>query len=250
MIFKDKVAFVTGAGSGIGKAAAEALAAEGARVAVCDISMAAAEVVAGGIAARGGTALAVQGDVGNAASVDAALDRVVAAFGGLDMAVNNAGIGSARVPLTELSEEHFDRVMAVNLKGVWLCMRRQIPLMQARGGGAIVNTASALGLVALPNSSEYIAAKHGVVGLTRAAAMEFSAKGVRINAVCPGCVDTPLISESRADAAMDDFMRGLHPIGRLATSEEIAAAIIWLLSPQASFMTGTAMPVDGGWTAH
>jgi NAD(P)-dependent dehydrogenase (short-subunit alcohol dehydrogenase family) len=249
-MFEDKIAFVTGAGSGIGKAAALALGAHGARVAVCDLSESAAETVAQMIRGGGGEALSLRANVGVAADVDAALAQVVDRYGGLDLAVNNAGVGSCNLPLVEQSEEQFDRVIGVNLRGVWLCLRREIALMIERGGGAVVNTASALSLIAMPNCSEYVAAKHGVVGLTRAAAVENSAKGVRVNAVCPGIVETSMTQRRTSDPALNAVMKSLHPIGRLGQPDEIAAAILWLLSPQASFVTGAAIPVDGGWTAH
>ena len=247
-MFENKIAFITGAASGIGKAAAMALASQGARVAVCDVSAEAAESVARAIRDAAGDAVAIRADVSVAADVEAALERVLKAYGGIDLAVNNAGIGSCNLPLRDQSEQQFDRVISVNLKGVWLCLRGELALMQP--GGAIVNTASALGLIAMPNSSEYVAAKHGVIGLTRAAAVENSAKGIRVNAVCPGVIETPLTHHATSDPAANAFMTSLHPIGRLGQAAEIAAAIVWLLSPQASFVTGAALAVDGGWTAH
>lgn len=246
--FRGKVAFITGGGSGIGKAVAVSLGAQGARVAVCDRAIAQAEAVAADIRAAGGEAIAIAADVSVEAEVEAALALVVESFGGLDLAVNNAGIASCDLPLVEQSLEQFERVIGVNLKGVWLCLRREMALMMAGGGGSIVNTASALGLTALPNGSEYIAAKHGVVGLTKAAATEVSAKGVRVNAVCPGVIETPLTHHATTDPEYGVALKALHPIGRIGQAQEIADAILWLLSPRSSFVTGAAVPVDGGWT--
>lgn len=245
-MFSGKTVLVTGGGSGIGAAAAAAFATHGADVAVCDISIDAARRVSDEIGAR---AIPIAVDVASSASVADMIACVKDRFGRLDIAVNNAGIGGSGQALADVPEDHFDRVIAVNLKGIWQCMRHEIPLMLEGGGGAIVNTASALGLIARPNSCEYIAAKHAVIGLTKAAAVEYSARGIRVNAACPGVIETPLIMD-RVDSATATALTALHPIGRLGLAQEVADAIVWLASPQASFVTGAAMPIDGGWTAH
>lgn len=244
--FEGKVAIVTGGGSGIGEAVALALGRAGASVAVCDIDEAAAGAVADRI---GASAIAVRADVSDMASVASMVSRVTDRFGRLDIAVNNAGIGGAGQPLADTDPAQFGTVIDVNLIGVWRCMRTQIPAMLASGGGVVVNMASALGLIARAHSSDYIAAKHGVIGLTKAAAVEYSALGVRVNAVCPGVIDTPLI-RARADAAGIAALESLHPIGRLGQSTEVAEAVLWLASDRSSFVTGAAVAVDGGWTAH
>lgn len=249
-MFSGKSALVTGGGSGIGAATAQAFARLGARVAVCDIAIDAAQAIADSIVAAGGDAFALAADVAATDSVAAMMRAVEDRFGGLDIAVNNAGIGGSGSLLTDVPEDHFDRVMAVNLKGVWQCMRHEIPLMLRNGGGVIVNTASALGMVARVNSSEYIAAKHAVVGMTKAAALEYSASGIRVNAVCPGVIVTLLVESAMANPAIAADLLALHPIGRLGRVDEVADAIVWLASPQSSFVTGIALPVDGGWTAH
>lgn len=245
-MFSGKTVLVTGGGSGIGAAAAATFAAHGADVAVCDISIDAARRVSAEIGAR---AIPIAVDVASSASVADMIACVKDRFGRLDIAVNNAGIGGSGQALADVPEDHFDRVIAVNLKGIWQCMRHEIPLMLESGGGAIVNTASALGLIARPNSCEYIAAKHAVIGLTKAAAVEYSARGIRVNAACPGVIETPLIMD-RVDSATAAALTALHPIGRLGLAQEVADAIVWLASPQASFVTGAAMPIDGGWTAN
>ncbi len=245
-----KIVLVTGGASGIGRAAAGRFAEEGATVILCDLSGAAAEDAAAAIRAAGGKAEGLAADVGDAASVDALMAVIEQRHGGLDIAVNNAGIGVARQPIADMPEEDYDRLMAVNLKGVWLCTRREVPLILARGGGAIVNLASAMGLIALADSSAYIASKHGVIGLTKAVALEYSALGIRVNAICPGVIETPLTREATEDAAAAPALLALHPIGRLGQAAEVAEAILWLASPRASFVTGVALPVDGGWTAH
>lgn len=250
MMFADRIVLVTGAGSGIGAASAQAFAQQGASVVVCDIAIEAAHAVAARITGSGGVAIALPADVSSSESVAAMIAAVEARFGRLDIAVNNAGIGGSGKPLADVPEAHFDRVLGINLKGVWQCMRHEIPLMLRSGGGAIVNTASALGLIAMPNSCEYIAAKHAVVGLTKAAALEYSALGIRVNAACPGVIETPLLDAAMANPETAARLRGLHPIGRLGQVEEVAQTILWLASPQASFVTGVALPVDGGWVAH
>ncbi|HEX4180254.1 MAG TPA: glucose 1-dehydrogenase [Caulobacteraceae bacterium] len=243
--FSGKTAMVTGAASGIGRATALALARAGARVLGGDLDRAGVEATANAIREAGGEAAAVHLDVTSADSVAAAVSAARAQFGGLHIGVNCAGITLAGALLADVPEEKFDQVIAVNLKGVWRCLRAQIPAILDCGGGAIVNVSSTNGLVAGPMASSYVASKHGVIGLTKAAAIEYSAKGIRVNAVCPGGTDTPMISDQIKQA-----LTPLHPIGRIGQPEEIAAAILFLASPAASFVTGVALPVDGGWTAH
>lgn len=249
-IFMDQIVLVTGGASGLGYETARRFAREGAQVIVSDISQEGAETAAARIKEQGGRAIASVLDVSAASQVEALFDMISDRFGGLDIAINGAGIGGTPGPLVETTEADFDRVLSINLKGVWLCMRREIPLMLERGHGVIVNIASALGLVALPNSAAYTSAKHGVVGLTKVAALETADKNIRINAVCPGVIDTPLNKSIVSDPQLLAQMEALHPIGRLGKAEEVASAILWLAAPQSSFVTGAAIPVDGGWTSR
>ncbi|WP_395106185.1 SDR family NAD(P)-dependent oxidoreductase [Actinomadura sp. SCN-SB] len=241
--FDGKVVLVTGAGSGIGRASAEAFGREGASVAVADIDRSVAEETAEAIVKAGGTAEPFTADVADEDAVNALIGAVVERFGGLDVAHNNAGIEGAHLPMAEMPLEDWQRTLAVNLTGVFLCMKAEIPVMLERGG-AIVNTASASGLVGGWNLAGYTAAKHGVVGLTRAAACDYGERGIRINAVCPGAIDTPFLAE-----LPQPFLQRLtegHPIGRLGRAEEIADAVLWLASDRASFVIGQALQVDGG----
>lgn len=197
------------------------------------------------------TGQAVECDVADEAQVAATIERTVTAFGRLDMAFNNAGIQVPPSDAADETSENFDRVNAVNLRGVWTCMKHELKQMRAQRGGAIVNCSSLGGLVGLPSRAAYHASKHGVIGLTRSAALEYAPRGVRINAVCPGTIATPMVSDMLATQA--DAMREIlreQPIGRLGRSEEIAAAVLWLCSPGARFVLGVALPVDGGFTAH
>jgi NAD(P)-dependent dehydrogenase (short-subunit alcohol dehydrogenase family) len=249
--FKGQVALVTGASSGMGLATAKAFAEAGAAVVLADINERGLHTATDALTSAGHQAIAVTCDVANEAQVAAMVERAVATFGQLDMAFNNAGI---QVPPSDAADEpaeNFDRVNAINLRGVWTCMQHELRQMREQGSGAIVNCSSLGGLVGLPSRASYHASKHGVIGLTKSAALEYAPKGVRINAVCPGTIKTPMVAEmleKQADA-MREIMRD-QPIGRLGRSDEIAAAVLWLCSPGASFVLGVALPVDGGFTAH
>jgi len=249
--FRGQVALVTGASSGMGLSTARAFAEAGAAVVLADINEKALRTATDELTSAGHQAIGVTCDVSDEAQVAAMVARAGASFGRLDMAFNNAGI---QVPPSDAADEpaeQFDRVNAINLRGVWACMKHELRHMRAQGSGAIVNCSSLGGLVGLPRRAAYHASKHGVIGLTKSAALEYAPRGIRINAVCPGTIDTPMVAdmlEKQADA-MKEIMRD-QPIGRLGRSDEIAAAVLWLCSPGASFVLGVALPVDGGFTAH
>lgn len=244
---QGRVALVTGASSGIGRASARAFAAAGARVAVVDADAARGHDTVLEIRAEGGEALFFGCDVSDETQVRGLIGAVTIAFGRLDYAHNNAGISPVTGNTAECPKELWDRIIAVNLTGVWLGMKYEIPAMLAAGGGVIVNTSSGVGLKGNANQPAYVASKHGVVGLTKAAALEFAASGIRVNAVCPGAVLTPLVeSKVQAGAYTLDAMASVCPMRRIGTPEEIANAVVWLCSDAASFVNGAAIPVDGG----
>ncbi len=247
--FHGKVAIVTGAASGIGAAIAVALARDGARVLLADLDIAGAERVADGIHTAGGKATAIEVNVGDALEVEAMVETAKRTYGGLHLAVNNAGIGGPSAPTGAYPLEGWQKVIDVNLNSVFYGLRYEIPAILASGGGAIVNMASILGSVGFANAPAYVAAKHGVVGLTKVAAMEYAKHGIRINSIGPGFIDTPLLSKNLDEATLG-YVRGLHPVGRLGTSEEVAALTSFLLSDEASFITGSYHLVDGGYVAQ
>lgn len=250
--FAGKVAFVTGAGSGIGRATALAFARERASVVAADVSEQANRETATRIEREGGRAIAVQCDVTKAADVKGALDRTIAAFGRLDFAFNNAGVEPRKpAPTADYDEEEWNRIIDINLRGVFLCMKHEIPLILKQGGGAIVNTSSGAGVVGIKGSPAYTAAKHGVIGLTRTAALDYAAHNLQINAVCPGYIATPMMDRYTGGTAEGKAkVIAEEPAGRMGTAEEIAASVLWLCSDGAAFMVGHAMVVDGGQTVQ
>jgi NAD(P)-dependent dehydrogenase (short-subunit alcohol dehydrogenase family) len=248
---EGKVALVTGSGSGIGRATALAFAREGAKVIVSDINVSGGEETVAAIHKKGGEARFIRCDVSKSAEVEALIRGTVDTFGRLDCAVNNAGIAGPMVPTADYPEEDWDRVIATNLKGVWLCMRQEIQHMLKQGGGTIANTASVAGLVGFPMAAAYVAAKHGIVGITKGAALEYAKANIRINAVCPGVVRTPMVTVTTDhNKQLEAAMIAAEPVGRMAEAEEIAEALVWLCSGAASFVTGAALPVDGAFVAQ
>ena len=248
----DKVALVTGASSGIGRATALAFAKAGYAVVLGDRADSGGQEVEGEIRAGGGAALFVHCDVARETDVRRLVEQGVAAFGRLDAAFNNAGIEGEPAPTAECTVENFDRTIAVNLRGVWLCMAHEIrQMLRQEGGGVIVNCASVAGLEGVSGLPAYCASKHGVVGLTRAAALEYATKKIRIDAVCPGAIETPMLERFMASGEETrQTVIASEPVGRLGKPEEIASAVLWLCSDGASFTTGQAIAVDGGWTAR
>lgn len=249
-MLKDKVALITGGSSGIGRAVALAWAREGAKVVVSDVDRSGGEQTADQVRAAGGEAFFIAADVGKPEDCEALVQGAVEKFGRLDIACNNAGIGGPQAPTADYPLDGWAQVIAINLSGVFYGMKYQLPAMLQNGGGAIINMASILGAVGFAGAPAYAAAKHGVVGLTQATALEYSAQGVRINAVGPGFIHTPMISALEEDKAINDMLVAAHPIGRLGRAEEVAELVLWLSSDKASFVTGSYYPVDGGYLAR
>lgn len=249
--FKNQVAFVTGAAGGIGFATVKAFAEAGAAVVIAGDHEVAAKTAAETLTKAGHRALGLQCNVADEAQVAAAIEKTVATFGRLDVAYNNAGIHAPSVETADALAEDFDRVIAVNLRGVWNCMKHELRQMRKQGSGVIVNCSSQSGLAGIAGLGAYTASKHGVIGLTKAAALEYARRGIRINVICPGTVNTPMVEKAMADhpaemqAVIDDI-----PLGRMGTAEEIASAVLWLCSPGAGFMIGQIVAPDGGYTAR
>lgn len=247
--FEGKTAVVTGAASGIGRATALAFAAEGANVAVVDRSDGSKTVEE--IRQAGGTAQYFACDVSKSSEVEQTMQHIAKHFGTIDCAFNNAGIEGASGLAADLSEEEWDKTIAINLKGVWLSMKYELPYMLSSGGGAIVNCSSIAGLVGFPAAAAYVASKHGMVGLTKTAALDYVRQNIRINAVCPGVIHTAMIDRyTKGDSKAEQMLAVGEPIGRLGQPEEIASAVLYLCSREASFITGVALAIDGGWVAQ
>jgi NAD(P)-dependent dehydrogenase (short-subunit alcohol dehydrogenase family) len=247
--YAGKTVFITGAGSGIGRATAVAFAASGANVVTTDIDLDSATATAGLIKDQGGRALAVRCNVTSSNDIVAALDATIDAFGQLDIAFNNAGIEQPVAPLADISEDDWDRLVAVNLKSVYLCMKHQIPLLLKAGGGSIVNTSSGAGVIGIRGQSAYTAVKHGVIGMTKSAALDYAATGIRINAICPGIIETPMMGRfSGGTPEGRERVIAQEPVGRMGRPEEIASAVQWLSSDLGAFTTGHALVIDGGQT--
>jgi NAD(P)-dependent dehydrogenase (short-subunit alcohol dehydrogenase family) len=251
-LLEGKAALITGGGGGIGRATALAFAREGARLAIADVDPGAAAETVGLVNEKGGQAISLGGDVTRDGDVRAMVDGVAAAYGRIDCAFNNAGIAGWQVDAAgkktaDWSEDSFDRMIATNLKGVWLCMKHELVRMEAQGGGAIVNTGSIAGLAGLATASAYVAAKHGVIGLTKTAALEYAGANIRVNAVCPGFIKTRMTEDTMRRRG-EEILRQV-PVHRMGGPEEIAEMVVWLCSDRASYVTGAAYNVDGGWMA-
>jgi NAD(P)-dependent dehydrogenase (short-subunit alcohol dehydrogenase family) len=246
-----KVGIVTGASAGIGRATALALATEGASVVVADVDEPRGRRTTQDIVDKGGQALFVATDVADDSSVAAMVGSAVGAFGGLDLAFNNAGIEGVQAPTHECTPENWSHTLAVNLTGVWSCMRHEIPHLLERGGGSIVNCASVAGLVGFPGIAAYTASKHGIVGLTKTAALDYAERGIRVNAVCPGVIDTEMVTRFTGNQPeVQAALVASEPVARLGRPEEVADAVVWLCSERSTFVTGQAIAVDGGFVAR
>lgn len=249
MELKDKVALVTGAGSGIGRSTAIAFAREGAKVVVTDVDDAGGAETLDRIRAAGGEAVFAHVDVSDLDQVQTAVALAVDTYGRLDCAHNNAGWEGPTAPIQDYPVDAMDRILAIDLKGVWNCLKAELAVMQA--GSSIVNTSSVAGIIGFPGSSGYVASKHAVIGLTRTANLEAAPRGIRVNAVLPGVIETPMVERAfAANPGMRDAIVPLHPLGRTGRPEEVAEAVVWLCSDKASFVTGASLVVDGGWTGH
>ena len=247
--FQDKVAIVTGGSFGIGRAAAIAFAERGAKVVIAD--WVEDNETLNAIKSAGGDAILIKCDVSSDESVRAMVDKTIAKYGRLDYAFNNAGVEGLSAPTHECTNENWDKTIAINLKGVWLCMKYEIPHMIKQGKGAIVNNASIAGLVGFVNIPAYVASKHGILGLTKNAALEYAKSGIRVNAVCPGIIKTAMIDRfTGKDKVVEKQFESMEPVGRMGQPEEVAQAVIWLCSDAASFVTAHPMAVDGGWVAQ
>ena len=248
---QDKVVLVTGAASGIGKATALAFAKQGAKLALADLDETGGKETEAEAKKLGAETIFVKTDISSAEQVDNLIEKTVDTFGRIDCAHNNAGIEGKRIATTELDENTFDKVISTNLKGTWLCMKKELAQMLKQGGGSIVNTASIAAFVGLNGLSAYTASKHGIVGLTKAAALEYAKQKIRVNAVCPGPIQTPMVENTVKDnPQLQATILALQPQGRIGSPDEVANAVLWLSSQDASFVTGHAMVVDGGWTAQ
>ena len=250
-----KTALITGAAAGIGRATALTFAAEGAIVVASDVDDAGGKETVAMIKKAGGKAIYVSADVSKPTDVKTLIAKTVAAYGRIDCAVNNAGIEGKITPFADQPEDNFDAIIGVNLKGTYLCLQAEIAAMLKSGGGAIVNLSSIAGLIGFPGLSPYVASKHGVIGLTKNAALEYAKAGIRVNAVCPGGIDTRMLDSLAEQATAGaqssaEMMDPLHPMGRIGTPQEVADLIVWLCSPRAGFITGTAIPIDGGYVAQ
>lgn len=247
MLLQNKVALITGGGSGIGRASALRLAGEGARVMVSDVNEAGGEETVRLVKSEGGEAAFVRCDVSKASEVEAMVKATVQRFGGLDIALNNAGVGGAMLNADKLEEAVWDFVMNINLKGVWLCTKYELPEMLKRGGGSIINVASLAGLLGFRGNAVYAASKHGVIGFTKSVALEYARLGVRVNAICPGFTETPMVTNMIAEVPrMEEMTRNSSPMRRLGRVEEIADAVLYLASDMSSFVNGHSLTLDGG----
>ena len=247
--FQDKVVLITGGTSGIGRATAVAFGREGASVVLSGRRAEEGNRTVELVQAAGGQGLFVRADVSKASDVENTIATVLSRFGRLDVAFNNAGVEDAAAPFHEQTAENYDRVMGINVKGLWLSMQAEIRQMLKQGGGAIVNTSSVGGLIAITGNATYVATKHAVIGFTKAAALEFAKQGIRVNAVAPAAIDTEMVQRFATEQAVLDKLAAAHPIGRMGQPEEVAAAVLWLASPAASFVTGHTLVVDGGYLA-
>jgi NAD(P)-dependent dehydrogenase (short-subunit alcohol dehydrogenase family) len=249
--FNGRTILITGGASGIGAETGRLLGSKGANVVLVDLSDH-VNIVADEVRLAGGVCHAYRADIASEKDVERVIAAILEKYGRIDGAFNNAGVEQSGLPMADLSAEQWDRVLRIDLTGVFYCMKHEIRAMLKAGGGTIVNTASALGIVAMPNAAEYVAAKHGVIGLTRAAAVDYGGHGIRVNAIMPGVVNTPMVSrlgKASGSSDMFDALRAAHPIGRLAEAREISDAALWLLSDSSSFVTGAAIAVDGGYSA-